>query len=357
MIRRPLRIALVAPLVSPIAEPFLGGSQALLFDLACELARRGQAVTLFAADRSYVPGAEVVTLGIDPALMAPAAFSGPDPSDPAGRERERLAFLRIAYEVRRRAADFDLVHNHAFDAPAFELLGQSHGRVVHTLHLPPVLDRVVEAAAAASRQATMVTVSRSMAGAWRPWVGESRVILNGVPVARIAPGPPVAGRWLFVGRIAPEKGIEDALAVAESAGRRLRVVGGVYDAAYHAGLQNRLALHDAIGAQPRDRVFTEMGSAQGLLMPARWEEPFGLTAVEAMAAGTPVAGYARGALAEVVAEGVSGFLVPGGDVEALAGAAGRLETLDRDACRAWAVRRFDLARTVEEHLRLYRELA
>ena len=80
MIRRPLRIALVAPLVSPIAEPFLGGSQALLFDLACELARRGQAVTLFAADRSRVPGAEVVTLGIDPALMAPAS-----PRDPRRR--------------------------------------------------------------------------------------------------------------------------------------------------------------------------------------------------------------------------------------------------------------------------------
>jgi glycosyltransferase involved in cell wall biosynthesis len=354
---RPLRIALVAPLVSPIAEPFLGGSQALLSDLATGLAARGHAVTLFAADGSRVPGAEMVTLGIDAALMRPAAFSAPQPDDAAARERERVAFLRIAYEVRRRAADFDLVHNHAFDAPAFELLGQSHPRVAHTLHLPPVIDSVVEAAAAACRESAMVTVSRAMAGAWRPWIGWSRTILNGVPADRITPGSPVPGRWLFVGRIAPEKGIEDALAAAESAGRRLRVVGGVYDAAYHARLESRLERHDVIGAQPRDRVFHEMASAEGLLMPARWQEPFGLTAVEAMAAGTPVAAYACGALPEVIADGVSGLLVPVGDVEALAGAARRLHTLDRGACRRWAQSRFDLERMVDEYVELYRELA
>jgi glycosyltransferase involved in cell wall biosynthesis len=354
---RPLRIALVAPLVSPIAEPFLGGSQALLHDLASGLAARGHAVTLFAADGSRVTGAEMVTLGIDAALMTPASFGTPAPAGAAAQEMERVAFLRIAYEVRRRASDFDLVHSHAFDAPAFELLGQSHPRVVHTVHLPPLIDRVVRAAAAASGESKMVTVSRAMAEAWRPWLGETRTIHNGVPLDRIALASPVEGRWLFVGRIAPEKGIEDALTVAERAGRRLRVIGGVYDRAYHARLQQRLERHDVAGATTRDRVFQEMGRAEAMLMPAHWDEPFGLTAVEAMAAGTPVAAYARGALPEVIAEGVGGFVVPAGDLEALTLAATRLRSLDREACRAWARSRFGLERMLDDHLDLYRELA
>lgn len=354
---RALRVALVAPLVSPIAEPFLGGSQALVFDLAAALAARGHAVTLFAADGSRVPGVESVTLGIDAAAVAPADFTGAAVVDPGRGEAERVAFLRIAYEVRRRARDFEVVHNHAFDAPAFELLRPAHPRVVHTIHLPPVLPQVVEAAAAAARVTPMVTVSRHMATAWRPSLGAPRVIRNGVPLARLPrPAPSPAG-WLFVGRIAPEKGVEDALTVAERAGRRLRVVGGVYDAGYHAGLRGRLQQHEVLGPQPRTRVFLEMAGAQGVLMPAKWDEPFGLTAVEAMAIGTPVAAYRRGALPEVIAEGVSGFIVPEGDVEALGRAAAAFGSIDPGACRAWAERHFDLARMVDEYVQLYRELA
>lgn len=352
-----LRIALVAPLVSPIAEPFLGGSQALVFDLATELAARGHAVTLFAADGSRVPGVETVVLGIDGAALAPADFTGSAVVDPVRGEAERVAFLRIAYEVRRRARDFDVVHNHAFDTPAFELLPPSHPGVVHTVHLPPVLPQVVAAAAAAARVTPMVTVSEHMATAWQPSLGATRVIRNGVPLARLPPPAPSPAGWLFVGRMAPEKGLEDALTVAERAGRRLRVVGGVYDAGYHAGLQGRLRQHDVVGAQPRSRVFLEMASAQGVLMPAKWEEPFGLTAVEAMATGTPVAAYRRGALPEVIADGVSGFIVPEGDVEALARAAAAFGSIDRAACRAWAHRHFDLTRMVDEYVQLYRELA
>jgi UDP-glucose:tetrahydrobiopterin glucosyltransferase len=357
--RSALRVALVAPLVAPIADPFLGGSQAIVFDLGAELARRGHAVTLFGANGSLIPGVEVVALGIDAASLKPATFSGSPANDRALEERERASFLRIAYEIRRRSGDFDVVHNHAFDAPPFELLGDSHGRVVHTLHLPPVRPEVVGAAhQAAEAGATMVTVSAFMVSAWRPWLAAATIIRNGIPIDRIHPseGKRREG-WLFVGRIAPEKGLEDALVAAERAGRRLRVIGGVYDPAYHARLLPRLREHQVIGPLRRADVFAEMASAEGLLMPACWDEPFGLTAVEANAAGTPVAAYARGALPEVVADGVSGYLVAPGDVEALAMAAMRFDQIDGDRCRAFARRHFDLARMVDDYVALYGEIA
>lgn len=355
---RPLRIAIVAPLVAPIREPFLGGAQALVFDLVAQLAARGQQVTCFAADGSRIPGSETPLLGIDAARLRPATFTAGAPGDPADAERQRAAFLRVAYEIRRRSEEFDLVHSHAFDAPAFELLGDAHPRVLHTLHLPPLLPGVVSAAReAAAVGATMITVSAAAARSWAGHGVGARVIHNGVPVDRIPFGVDSRRAWLFAGRIAPEKGLEDALAAADRSGRRLRIAGGVYDVAYHARMAPRLAGHDVLGQVPRSTLFAEMARASALLFPVQWDEPFGLAAVEAMAAGCPVASYRRGALPEIVREGVTGFMVPPGDVDLLAGAAIECEELDRTACRTWVEERFDLARMLAAHLSLYRTIS
>ncbi len=358
MSSRSLRVALVAPLVSPIADPFLGGSQALLHDLATALAAAGHSVTLFAADNSVVPGAEVVRLGIDSTRLSPTDFAHPGPTDPAVVEEERACFLRIAYEIRRRADDFDLIHNHAFDAPPFELLQDAHRHVCHTLHLPPVVPAVTQAVRQAAAQgAVLVAVSCWAQASWTREVGQTRRIQNGVPVDRIALGPPPRAGWLHVGRIAPEKGLEDAMQACEAAGRRLRIIGPVYDRDYAAGIRPRLLRHDLVGVLRRDQVFDEMGAAEGLLMPASWDEPFGLAAAEAMAAGTPVAAYARGALPEVIADGQTGYLVTPGDVAGLRAAAQRFGQIDPRACRARALHQFSLSRMVGEYETLYRELA
>lgn len=351
-----MRVALVAPLVSTIADPFLGGSQALLADLAAGLAAAGHAVTLFAADGSLVAGVEVPPLGIDPAPFAAARHGLTSENTAEAVARQRVAFLRIADEVRRRRRDFDVVHNHAFDPDPFELLGDAHPRVAHTLHLPPQTNPVAAAARhAAQAGAALLTVSQWAARAWGALVGTIRVVRNGVPASRIPVRDHKAG-WLFVGRLAPEKGVLDAVAAADRVGRRLRIAGPVYDAAYAERLWPHLARHDVLGALPRAAVFEEMARAEVLLMPIAWDEPFGLTAVEAMAAGTPVVAYARGALPEVIADGVTGYLVEPGNVEALAAAATGAGQITPAACRAWASEHFDIKRMVDEHVQLYATL-
>jgi len=353
----PLRVALLAPLVSPIAEPFLGGSQALLHDLARTLAQQAHAVTVFAADGSRIPGVEMPLLGIDAGRLRPARFFHPDDTDLRVDAQARAYFLRVAYEIRRRASEFDLVHSHAFDAAAFELLPQAHPRVIHTLHLPPVLPTVVSAAGrAAAAGSTLVTVSTWAAQRWHDHVGPTRTVQNGVPVSAIAMGTGRRDGWLFCGRLAPEKGLEDALTAAERAGRRLHVVGGVYDRSYYERVLPRLRRHLPLGPLTRLEVFARMAGAEGLLMPAAWDEPFGLTAVEAMAAGTPVAAYARGALPEVIRDQRTGYLVLPGDVDALGAAAARFAMVDPWACRRWVEERFDLGRMTADYVRLYREV-
>jgi glycosyltransferase involved in cell wall biosynthesis len=100
-----------------------------------------------------------------------------------------------------------------------------------------------------------------------------------------------------------------------------------------------------------------MAKASVVLCPSLWDEPFGMAAAEAQACGTPVVGFRRGALAEVIADGVTGFLVQSGDVPAAAAAAAKAAGISRRGCREHAERNLDLERSLDAHERLYRRIS
>ncbi|MBO0807399.1 MAG: glycosyltransferase, partial [Actinobacteria bacterium] len=136
-----MKIAMMAPLVAPIREPQLGGSQAFVSDLARGLTARGHDVHIYAASGSAVPGATVIDTGVDPGSLAGTLYrAGGEPA--AGQSLAESAFT-AAYQA-MRATRYDVIHNHAFDAPAVRLAATLPAPVVHTLHLPP--DRAVSAA-------------------------------------------------------------------------------------------------------------------------------------------------------------------------------------------------------------------
>jgi UDP-glucose:tetrahydrobiopterin glucosyltransferase len=373
-----MRIALLAPLVAPIAPPFLGGAQALLYDLAAGLAHRGHDVALYAADGSSVPGVRLIPLGIDSTRLRPARFAdalsaqnytensaGDDAgglrrSDEDGREASQ-AFLHTYRVLSAHASEHDLIHAHAYDWEAFEFAARQSLPTVHTLHLPAVdahINTVLAAVAALDKlvpplpsgaQPRLVTVSRSCAATYAPICRIDAVVYNGIAVERIPfrLQPEEPRYLLYAGRIAPEKGVEDALEIAARAACRLVLAGGVYDEEYFAErIGPRLeTLGDAasyIGSVTRERLWTLMAGAEAVLCPVKWEEPFGLVACEAQAAGTPVVGYARGGLREVVADGETGWLTLPDDLDAAVQAVQRAGQLDRAACRERVERLFSL---------------
>jgi len=357
-----MKIAIMAPLVTAIREPQRGGSQAFVSDLARGLAGRGHDVHVYAATGSQIPGVEVIDTGIDPRSLAGTLYRafGPSGVGPGEAGHAAESAFATAYTA-VRATRYDVIHNHAFDAPAVRLATALQAPVVHTLHLPP--DKAMSAAlrqAIRCKTPAVAAVSESQASAWRRFVPIDAV-LPPYPPTGVIPWSATPGRGaLFAGRLSPEKGAAEAIDIARAAGVPIDVYGDVYDPRYsREQIDPRrnwpgVTVHQGV---PRTSLWEAMARAAVVLYPARWDEPFGLAAAEALACGTPVVAFRRGGLSEVILDGVTGFLVPPDDVRAAAEAVPKAAGISRPACREHAEGQLDLELSLDAHERLYRRVA
>ena len=357
-----MKIAIMAPLVTVIREPQRGGSQAFVADLARGLAGRGHQVHVYAASGSQIAGVEVIDTGVDPRSLAGTLYraSRPAAGQPAEASRAAAAAesaFTTAYTA-MRATRYDVIHNHAFDAPAVRHAAALQAPVVHTLHLPP--DQAVAAAlgqvARRGRPPAVAAVSHFQAGSWRRVVRIDAVLPPYPPTRAIGWSATAGPGAVFAGRLSPEKGTAEAIDIARAARVPIDVYGDVYDAGYSRERVDPrrdwpgVTVHPGV---PRESLWEAMARAAVVLYPARWDEPFGMAAAEAQACGTPVVAFSRGGLGEVIVDGVTGFLVPPDDVRAAAEAVRKVAGLSRPACRAHAERRLDLDLSLDAHERLY----
>jgi UDP-glucose:tetrahydrobiopterin glucosyltransferase len=339
-----MRVAVVAPLVTPIGEPQRGGSQAVVADFAAGLTSRGHEVDVFASCGSAIEGVSVVDTGVDSAELESSLYRA-DRNGARTTEESRRAFATVYRLVAR--GSYDIVHNHAFDAPAIEL---APSPAVHTLHLGP--DPVIAQAIERTPGATIVCVSEWQRAAWAQ---HAEVIRNGVPVDRIPWSERGGDAALYAGRFSPEKGTREAIEIAIAAGVPIVVVGSAYDAEYAEDIRAQFGAQvEFRTALPRPELWQLMSESCALLCPVLWDEPFGLTAAEAQAAGTPVIAFRRGALPEVVEDGVTGALVD--DIAAAAHALSNTEAFDRRACRRHATRALSLDATLGAYEKLYQRV-
>jgi glycosyltransferase involved in cell wall biosynthesis len=364
-----MKIAIMAPLVTAIREPQRGGSQAFVSDLARGLDGRGHDVHVYAAAGSKIPGVEVIDTGIDPGSLAGTLYRAAGPSAAGPGDGASAATAAAAAEsafttayLAMQAIHYDVIHNHAFDAPAVRLATALHAPVVHTLHLPP--DKAVSVAlrqvARGGRPPAVAAVSGFQASAWRRVIAVDAV-LPPYPPTGVIPWSGAAGHGaVFAGRLSPEKGTAEAIDIARAAGVPIDVYGDVYDPRYsREQIDPRrswpgVTVHQGV---PRASLWEAMTQAAVVLSPARWDEPFGMAAAEAQACGTPVVAFRRGGLSEVIMDGVTGFLVPPDDVAAAAEAVSKVAGLSRPGCRQHAEDQLDLELSLNAHERLYQRVA
>jgi glycosyltransferase involved in cell wall biosynthesis len=342
-----VRICVIASSRFPVAEPFAGGLEAWTHGLVRELAGRGHDVTLFAGPGSD-PTLPATLLPVDAFAPSEAALADVN-SPPVEWMRDHHAYLGLVLELRDQA--FDVVHNTSLHHLPVAMAAQLSAPLLTTLHTPPV-PWLESAIRLTPDPGAFVAVSRRTAAAWAHAV-RTEVILNGVDVSSFVPGPG-GGPAVWSGRLVREKAPHQAIDAARLAGVELVLAGPISDPAY-VDAEVRPRLGDGVeyaGHLDRRELAALLGRASVAVVTPDWDEPYGLVAAEAMACGTPVAGYARGALPELVDTTV-GELAPAGDVAGLATSIQLAQTCDRATVRRHAERHCSQLRMVDEYERLY----
>jgi glycosyltransferase involved in cell wall biosynthesis len=339
-----MHIAQVAPLTEAIPPKLYGGTERVVSWLTEELIALGHDVTLYASGDSVT------------AAKLEAVWPRALRLDGAVRDPNALHMMMLE-RVYQNASDFDFLHFH-LDYYPFSLFSRQATPFVTTLHgrldLPehqPVFDTF--------SSVPVVSISNSQR---RPlpqahWV---RTVHHGLPQNLLVPKPVKPSYFAFLGRIAPEKGIDRAIRIAEHCGVTLKVAAKVdnadrdyYDEKIKPMMQS--AKVEFIG-EINDKDKSEfLSGAIALLVPIDWPEPFGLVMIEAMACGTPVIAFNRGSVPEVIEDGLTGFVVE--DVNGAIGAVDRLGHLSRDKVRARFEERFTARRMAQDYLSVYRKLS
>jgi len=340
-----MRIAQVAPLTEAVPPKLYGGTERVVHWLTEELVALGHDVTLFASGDSQTSAKLDATwpkaLRLDGAVRDPNALH-----------------MVMLERVRQKCDDeeFDFLHFH-LDYYPFSLFFRQPTPFLTTLH--GRLDLPEHQPVFTTFKCPVISISNAQR---RPvpqanWV---RTIHHGLPEKLLTPRPARQDYLAVLGRIAPEKGVDRAIKIAMRCGIPLKIAAKVdradedyYNEVVRPLIENN-PLVDFIGEIGDAEKPEFLSGALGLLLPIDWPEPFGLVMIEAMACGTPVIAYNRGSVAEIIDEGLTGFVVE--DETGAVAAVGRLSGLSRPAIRRQFEARFTARRMALDYLAAYRSL-
>ena len=337
-----MKIALTADPELPVPPKLYGGIERIVDMLALRLADRGHDVTLFAHPDSDTAGRLIPW--------------------PGGASQSKVDTLRNAATLFRGivGGGFDVVHSFSRIAYLTPILPLAVPKLM--TYQRAISPRTVRLGHALSRG----TLHFSAISEWMMQpirgIGDWTMIPNGVPLSAYTFQPTVAhdAPFVFLGRIEEIKGPHLAIELARRAGRRLVIAGNIppeKQAWVEAQVMphvdgDRVTYVGPVGDVQKNAL---LGQAAAFLMPILWDEPFGIVMAEALACGTPVVGLRRGAVPEIVVDGVSGFV--GNTIDQLETALHRLDSIDRAACRARVVARYSDSVVVDRYVETYERLA
>jgi glycosyltransferase involved in cell wall biosynthesis len=335
-----MRIAQVAPLYESVPPKLYGGTERIVSYLTEELVNQGHDLTLFATGDSLTQ-ANLVPICPQALRLNKNCVDQMAP---------HILMLEM---VLAQKHEFDIIHFH-IDYLHFPLTRNMELTALTTLH--GRLD--VPELAPLYREFREVPVS-SISDTQRkplPWLNWQGTIYHGLPENQFAFHPEPGQYLAFLGRISPEKGLDQAIAIAKRAGIPLKIAAKIdrVDQQYFASCIRPLLQDPSIeflgeiGFPEKDAF---LGGAAALLFPIVWPEPFGIVMIEAMACGTPVIAYPQGSVPEVLEDGMTGFLVH--DVAEAIEAVQKIPTIDRATCRRRFEERFTSSLMSSHYLQLY----
>lgn len=340
-----MRILQVCPLWYPVKRDAPGGIETFLAQLVSALPDHGCEVTLLASGDSNA--------GVRTISVVEANIYGQMKNSSV---QEYIYYEQLQLQLAlRHADDFDVIHSHIGPA-GFVLSGVKGWRdkVLHTIHSPVYRD--LQCFVRQQPEMHFSTVSEFQANKLYEYgARHCHVVHNGIEADAFTFNPDGGEGLLFLGRIEEEKGPDIAIKVARELGRPLILAGPIVQQDYFNSmiapfLDETVIYAGVIDHREKNKL---LGNAGCVLMPSRWDEPFGMVAVEAMACGTPVVVSRKGALPEIVDPGVSGFVAA--DDEMTGKVVQALE-LDRAAVRRAAAAQFDISVVAQKYFELYKSM-
>jgi glycosyltransferase involved in cell wall biosynthesis len=339
-----MKIAQIAPLMESVPPRLYGGTERVVSHLTEELVRQGHDVTLFASGDS-VTSARLVAGATQAIRLNPAILD------------HVPHYMIMLDKLRRSAHHFDVLHFHidAFHMPLFRDIAT---KTVTTLHgrqdMPDLLPMY-----RAFSEMPLVSISNAQRQPI-PDANFARTIYHGLPLDMLKPNyDPRCGYLAFLGRISREKRPDRAIAIATALGLRLKIAAKVdkadedYFREVIAPMLDRSGVEFIGEINDRDKT-AFLGDAVALLFPIDWPEPFGLVMIEAMACGTPVLGFRRGSVPEIIDDNVTGRVVA--SVDEAVRLLPQVMRLDRRAVRRRFEERFSATRMAADYLDVYRGL-
>jgi glycosyltransferase involved in cell wall biosynthesis len=338
-----MRIAQVAPLYESVPPRLYGGTERVVSWLTEKLVSHGHEVTLFAS------GDSVTTARLVPACTKALRLDS-ECIDPLPRH------VLMLEDVFAQADDFDVIHFH-IDYLHFSRIRRARIPSLTTLHgrldIPDLVPLYRE-----FTDLPLVSISDAQRKPL-PWVNWIGTVHHGMPPDSLSlrrdPGQYLA----FLGRVSPEKGLDRAIEIAIRLGMHLKIAAKVdrvdreyFEEKIKPALKHPLV--EFIGEIGNSDKQEFLGNAAALLFPIHWPEPFGLVMIEAMACGTPIIAYPFGSVPEIVAPGVSGFLVR--NIEEAVRAGERIDEINRLECRRYFELNFSDERMARDYLRIYKQL-
>jgi len=335
-----MKLLFLSTSVGPLGSGIGGGVELTLANLALEMLLRGNKVKVVAPVDSV--WGDIPMEEIEGNCQIPAQTQGRN----VPIEMPENSVLAKMWEYARTVQfDYDLIVNFAFDWLPFYLTPFFQCKIAHFISMGSMsvaLDEIM-AQVAQNFPGTLGVYTKTQAETF-PFASSCKILGSGIDLSVYQVGYQPENILAWLGRIAPEKALEDAVAASKITGIPLRIFGKMQDQDYWNNICENYpdAPIEYVGFLNTENLQKELRKCRGLLMTPRWVEAFGNVAIEALACGVPVIAYARGGPAEIVRDGETGFLVQPDSVKGLVEAIKRLDEIDRKKCRQQAEKEYSL---------------
>jgi len=333
-----MRIAVLAPVAWRTPPRHYGPWEQVAFNISEGLAKRGIEVTLFATKDSFTSGKldGIVKKGYE---------------EDKTRDAKVLECMHISY-VMEQADQFELIHNH------FDFLPLTYSRLVSTPMVTTIhgfsSQQIIPVYKRYNDINTYVSISNTDR---HPSLKYIATIYHGIKCSEFEYVETPQDYLLYFGRIHPDKGTDEAIAIAKATGKRLLIAGIIQHAEYFREKVEPFIDGDQIvfaghaGPEKRREL---LGNALALLHPIHFNEPFGLSVAEAMFCGTPVIAFNKGSMPELIENGISGFLV--NNIEEAANAVKSIGQINRRKCYEYATSKFSYDIMIDKYIEVYRSI-